>query len=240
MRLAWGVAAAGWAFAGVELLTALAALRAARAAWAAAEEAKAFTGEYAFGLPTGEPTVVGVFGDSIACGLGASRVEHTFGGHVAHRLAAAGRVVCRIAAVSGAKARTLARQQVAGDERFALVSIGSNDTLYGAPMPEVETALGSFLARLSHARRVIVVGPGDVGLVRVLPSLLRPLMRQRSLAYERVIRRAVAGFENARHIGPSDDALRMAPEDFGADGVHPSDAGQLRIAQAVMRHIPPA
>lgn len=237
MRLAWGVAAAGWAFAGLELATALMAMSAARRAWEAAEEARSYTGEYGFGPDSGDPTVLGVFGDSIACGLGASGVERTFGGCVATRLALAGRVVCRIAAVSGAKARTLSRQAVTGDEGIALLSIGSNDALYGAPLPEVESSLRTFLGRLGHARRVIVVGPGDVGAVRVLPPLLRPLMRQRSLAYGRAIGRAVEKFDNARHIGPSHDALRMAPTDFGADGVHPSDACQLRIADAVYRHI---
>lgn len=237
MRLAWGVAAAGWAFAGLELVTAVAALSAARRAWEAAEEARAYTGEYSFGPNSGTPTVVSVFGDSVGCGLGASAVESTFGGSVAARLSATGRVVCRIAAVSGAKARTLSRQAVAGDEGFAFVSIGNNDALYGAPLPEVESSLGVFLGRLRHARRVIVVGPGDVGALRVLPPLLRPFMRMRSLTYGRAIRRAVDAFANARHIGPSDEALKMTAGDFGADGVHPSDSCQIRIADAVYRHI---
>ncbi len=225
------------AAAAIELLGVRAAYLAIRRARAAAARARPYAGEFAFGAADGEATVVGVFGDSVACGLGASSVERTFAGVVASELSGRGRVVCRFAAECGAQASDLARQRVAGDERLAFVSIGTNDALHRADPAEVERALSAFLDRLSHAERVVVFGPGDVSSTAILPPALRPLFRRRLFACEEAIARAVARHPNARHVGPTNEPWEVDVSDFSEDGFHPSDRGMRRIGEAMLRRL---
>ncbi|MBI5201758.1 MAG: hypothetical protein HY925_09255, partial [Elusimicrobia bacterium] len=112
------------------------------------EAAPRWEGEYCFGPESPERVVLGVFGDSVGCGLGVTKIERTFAGGVALRLARERRVLCRINAVSGARSRELAEQGPAGDERFAVVSIGTNDIIHGEKPSALEGALSSFLESL--------------------------------------------------------------------------------------------
>lgn len=207
-------------------------LLAARKAKAWARRAPHYRGEFAFGAPA----VFAVYGDSLGCGLGVTGVDRTFAGVVARRLSRRfGRVVCRFSAVCGATAASLPSQAVAGDETFAAVSVGTNDLLSVARRVTLERHLGEFLGRLRHARRVVVVGPGDVAAGAILPTLLKPLLRRRVLDFEDAILRTVARFPNARHVGPS--GLRIGPQDFAADGFHPSDRAHRRIGEVVWERL---
>lgn len=203
---------------------------AARKARAWALKAPHYRGEFAFGAPT----VFAVYGDSVGCGLGMEAVDRTFAGVVAGRLAARfGPVLCRITAECGATASRLLEQPVVGDENFAAVSIGTNDMLTVSRRVRLERHLAELLSRLSHARRIVVLGPGDVAAGSVMPTLFRPLVRQRMLAYEDSILRTVTRFSNARHVGPSIFDPAIGPEDFAPDGFHPSDRAHRRIGEIV-------
>jgi lysophospholipase L1-like esterase len=206
----------------------------------AAERARCYRGEFFIGPRTPSPVVLGVFGDSVGCGFGATSLENTFAGVVAEELAKSKGVLCRIAAVNGARARTLREQDVRGDERFAAVSIGTNDALHGEPIDEVERELGAFLRRLSRAERVVVVGPGAIAEVALLPEALRPFMRRRLKAYEDALVRAVAPFSNAVHVGFSSLDVPLTRAHFAADGFHPGDLGQRLIGELVCRRLVPA
>jgi lysophospholipase L1-like esterase len=198
-----------------------------------------YEGEFLFGPDDsqGETVVFGVFGDSVGCGLGATRVEHTFAGGVARRLAENRRVVCRISAVSGARGRGLASQRAIGDERFAAVSIGTNDIIHGESLTDLERSVCAFLEGLRGAQRVVVLGPGDIASALVVPPLLRPVLDRRKRACEAALRRAVGRFSNARHLGPDDIAAAFTAVHFAADGFHPSEHAHALIAEAVFARL---
>ena len=210
---------------------------AARRARAWAGKAPRHRGEFTLGRSPGESKVFAVFGDSIGCGTGAPDFTRSFPGVVARRLARDGPVVCRVFAIPGARARTLWAQRVTGDERIAAVSIGSNDVFHAAPPGEVERHLASFLRRLKHAERVVVLGPCDVTAVLIVPDVLRTVLRRRMLACEAVIKAVVRRWPNARHVGPSSSRMKFGPEDFAPDGFHPNERGQRRLALAVYNRI---
>jgi lysophospholipase L1-like esterase len=194
-------------------------------------------GEFVFG-PDGDETIVfGVYGDSVGCGLGIPHLERTFAGDVARRLAATGRVHCRIRAVSGACGCGLAAQGPAGDERFAAVSIGTNDIIHGKSLSELESAVCAFLDKLRDAERVVVLGPADLASAPIVPPLIRPVLRQRVRACETVLRRAVARFPHARHFGPSDLGAPLTPDLFAVDGFHPNESAHTLIADAVLARL---
>lgn len=196
------------------------------------------TGEFVFGPAAAETVVFGVFGDSVGCGLGVECVERTFAGEVAARLAAQDRrVVCRIHAVSGARGRWLAQQPPTGDERFAAVSIGSNDVIHGESLSNLERCLSAFLDRLRHAERVVVLGPGALDSSILVPPLLKPVLQRRLRTCEGVLRRAAARFPNARHFGPADLPMRFERAHFADDGFHPSAVAHALIAKAVLERL---
>lgn len=190
-------------------------------------------GTFVFGPEVGESLVFGVFGDSVGCGLGVPEVERTFAGDVARRLAYGRKVYCRISAVSGTRGRGLALQKPRGDERFAAISIGTNDILHGESLGKLERSVSSFLELLPHAQRVVVLGPGDLTCSLIVPPILRPVLRQRVRACEAALRRAVARFPQARHFGPSDLCTPLGPDLFNADGFHPSELAHALIADGV-------
>jgi lysophospholipase L1-like esterase len=191
-------------------------------------------GEFIFGPDVPETIVFGVFGDSVGCGLGVPTVERTFAGSVARRLAVSRRVVCRIRAVSGARGRGLALQRPAGDERFAAISIGTNDIIHGESLSVLERAVCAFIEELRGAERVVVLGPGDLGSAMIVPHVLRPVIRARVRACEEALRDAVRRFPHARHFGPNDLGRQLAPEHYAQDGFHPSVSAHALIADAVL------
>lgn len=220
------------------MTTIIEAIDAVRRARAWANAAPRFAGEFAFGDGRGSPVVFSVYGDSLGCGVGATGLDQSFAAVVAKRLSERAPVLCRVHAVSGAQAPALIAQPIAGDERLAAVSIGTNDLLHGAPLRRLELALSAFLGRLSHAQRVVVLGPGNVASLEIFPEALRPFLRRRMLQWEAAMARVAAGFPNAAHVGPSLPGLELSREDFAGDGFHPGDRGQARIAEAVLKLIP--
>jgi lysophospholipase L1-like esterase len=197
--------------------------------WAA--RAPRYNGEYAFGDGT-QSHVLGVFGDSVGCGLGVSDVRLCFAGVLAQRLARRTRVTCRVHAVCGARAKALSKQEPKGDERWAAVSIGSNDALYGEPVSLVVEELTAFLLKLSHAERVVVLGPGNLAAAVITPGPLRPILRRRIEAFDVALRRAVKRFRNARHLSPFLPGLEVDASHFAEDGFHPSEKAHALIAEA--------
>ncbi len=197
-----------------------------------AQRAPRYTGEHVFGEGTDAPAVLGVFGDSVGCGLGTRDVEHCFAGLLARRLARRGQVLCRVKAVCGARVRSLADQEPAGVERWSAVSIGSNDALSGEPLTLVVEQLTAFLERLRHAERVVVLGPGNLAAAVITPAPLRPILRRRTEALDVALRRTVRRFRNARHIGPFLPGLEVDTSHFAEDGFHPSEKAHALIAEA--------
>lgn len=212
------------------ILTTLDAVRTAKS-WSL--RAPRHQGTFVFGPEAGETVVFGVFGDSVGCGLGVCEVERTFAGEVARRLAYGRKVLCRIRAVSGTRGRGLSLQKPRGDERFAAISIGTNDILHGESLGKLERSVSAFLELLPRAQRVVVLGPGDLTSSLIVPPILRPVLRQRVRACEAALRRAVSRFPHARHFGPSDLGVPLTAELFNADGFHPSELAHSLIADGV-------
>ena len=190
-------------------------------------------GDFFFGPNVPETIEFGVFGDSVGCGLGVTRVERTFAGSVARRLAVSRRVVCRIHAVSGARGSGLALQRPTGDERFAAISIGTNDIIHGESLSGLERAVRAFIGELRGAERVVVLGPGDLASAKIVPPVLRPVLRARVRACEDALRHAIRRFPHARHFGPNDLGQTLTPEHYAPDGFHPSESAHALIADAV-------
>jgi lysophospholipase L1-like esterase len=184
-----------------------------------------------------------VLGDSSAAGYGAELPSETFAAAVAAGLAEQQRrpVRMRCLAVVGAESKGLPPQvEVALRHRpdVAVICIGGNDVTHRV---SVQTAVGHLVHAVRGLRaagvEVIVGTCPDLGTIRPIQPPLRWLARRwsRQLATAQTIAVVEAGGRSVS-LGDLLGELFYADPDrmFSVDRFHPSGAGYLAAAQAVL------
>lgn len=185
-----------------------------------------------------------VLGDSIAAGVGCTRVEQSIGHLLANSLRAAGHsVTLTVHAVPGARSADLAPQvqkAVRAGVDLALIVIGANDLTRFTPPAVGARQLHDAVGGLTRAgARTVVVTAPDLGVLARVPPMFRDVVSQASRLYAQAQADAVASAGGTvAHVGP-DVATRFAADDrmFSADRFHPSAAGYAIIAHALTPHI---
>lgn len=181
-----------------------------------------------------------VLGDSLAAGVGCSRVEETLGERLAALLRAEGhRVDLQVHAVSGARSSGLdaqVRAAVRSGVDVALVVIGANDLTSFTPPAVGAGLLHDAVAALRRAGgQVVVATAPDLGVVSHVPPAYRAFVSQASGLYARAQADAVVRAGGAVAAVGADLTSRFAhdPTLFSADRFHPSPAGYALIADAL-------
>jgi lysophospholipase L1-like esterase len=203
-------------------------------------------------LPPGESTARGtslrlaVLGDSGAAGLGADDPDATPGAVIARELAAAsGRpVLLTNTAVVGAQSKDLAAQVdriLAVRPNVAVIMIGANDVTHRVRPQLSVRLLGEAVERLRAAGCEVVVGTcPDLGTVKPLAVPLRQYARRTSRELAAAQRIAVLEHGGrpvmlGEELG---DLFDSAPETyFSADRFHPSAAGYIACAHALLPEV---
>ncbi|WP_432979961.1 SGNH/GDSL hydrolase family protein [Dactylosporangium sp. CA-233914] len=191
----------------------------------------------------GEPVRLVVLGDSSAAGYGAEGPSETFAAAVAAGLAEQLRrpVRMRCLAVVGAESKGLPPQvEVALRQRpdIAVISIGGNDVTHRVSIPTAVRHLVRAVRTLRQAGIEVVVGTcPDLGTIRPIQPPLRWLARRwsRQMATAQTIAVVEAGGRTVS-LGDLLGELFYAEPDrmFSFDRFHPSGAGYLAAAQAVL------
>ncbi|GAA1507642.1 SGNH/GDSL hydrolase family protein [Dactylosporangium maewongense] len=191
----------------------------------------------------GEPIRLVVLGDSSAAGYGAEVPSETFAASVAAGLAEQQRrpVWMRCLAVVGCESRGLPPQvDVALRHRpdVAVICIGGNDVTHRVSVPLAVRHLVDAVRRLRAAGIHVVVGTcPDLGTIRPIQPPLRWLARHwsRQMATAQTIAVVEAGGRTVS-LGDLLGELFYAEPDrmFSFDRFHPSGAGYLAAAQAVL------
>lgn len=171
-------------------------------------------------------------GDSLTAGLGLGE-EEAFPALVGRALAERGLPIRVVnAGVSGdTTAGGLARLDWLLSQRPAvlLVALGANDGLRGQPLESIESTLAEIVRRAREAgARVVLAGmkmPPNYGpeYTRDFEQLYARLARENELPFLPFLLEGVA----------------TVPELNQADGIHPTAAGQRRIAELVTRELEP-
>jgi lysophospholipase L1-like esterase len=185
-----------------------------------------------------------VLGDSLAAGVGCTRVEQSIGHLLAGSLRAAGHdVELSVHAVPGARSADLApqvRAAVRAGADLALIVIGANDLTRLTPPAVGARLLHDAVAELTRAgARTVVVTAPDMGVLTHVPPAFRDVVSQASRLYAQAQADAVvtAGGSVA-HVDPGVFG-RFATDErlFSADRFHPSAAGYAVIAEALTPHV---
>jgi lysophospholipase L1-like esterase len=203
-------------------------------------------------LPPGESTARGtslrlaVLGDSGAAGLGAEDPAATPGAVIARELAAAsGRpVLLTNTAVVGAQSKDLAAQVdriLAVRPNVAVIMIGANDVTHRVRPQLSVRLLGEAVERLRSAGCEVVVGTcPDLGTVKPLAVPLRQYARRSSRELAAAQRIAVLE-HGGRPVMLGEELGELFDSDpetyFSADRFHPSAAGYIACAHALLPEV---
>jgi lysophospholipase L1-like esterase len=234
-----GVAGAGAVFYGVVIGQALLARKTIPQVVSPPPRADGMFGAH-FG---GEPVRLVVLGDSSAAGYGAEGPSETFAAAVAAGLSEQLRrpVRMRCLAVVGAESKGLPPQvEVALRQRpdVAVICIGGNDVTHRVRIPIAVQHLVLAVRMLRAEGVEVVVGTcPDLGTIRPIQPPLRWLARRwsRQMATAQTIAVVEAGGRTVS-LGDLLGELFYAEPDrmFSLDRFHPSGAGYLAAAQAVL------
>ncbi|MFJ6673196.1 SGNH/GDSL hydrolase family protein [Actinosynnema sp. NPDC091369] len=181
-----------------------------------------------------------VLGDSLAAGVGCSRVEETVGERLAAVLREQGHPVdLAVHAVSGARSAGLdaqVRAAVRAGVDVALVVIGANDLTSFTPPAVGARLLHDAVAGLRRAGgQVVVATAPDLGVVPHVPPAYRAFVSQASGLYARAQADAVVRAGGVVAAVGAEVSARFAGEPalFSADRFHPSAAGYAVVAEAL-------
>lgn len=183
------------------------------------------------------PLRLGLFGDSLAVGVGAQRVGDALGPRLVEALRTAGiDAVHQVHAASGARSAALPAQVAAagGWSQVAVVVVGANDLTHLVPVPDAVRDLRTALTALTPTAQVVLVPVPDLSVVAHVPPALRELVRAAAAAL-RTAQTEAARSLGARVVDTSTASARTAadPSLFSADRFHPSSAGYGVLAAAV-------
>lgn len=181
-----------------------------------------------------------VLGDSLAAGVGCTRVDQGIGYLLADRLRAAGhRVELTVHAVPGAQSADLTPQVRAATRAgvdLALVVIGANDLTRFTPPAVGAGLLHDAVADLTiaGARTVAVTAP-DLAVLAHVPVAFREIVSQASRFYASAQADAVVRAGGTVAAIGSDVFTKFAGDErlFSPDHFHPSAAGYALIAESL-------
>jgi lysophospholipase L1-like esterase len=185
-----------------------------------------------------------VLGDSLAAGVGCTRIEQAVGHVLANTLRANGHEVdLTVHAVPGATSADLApqvRAAVSAGVDLALIVIGANDLTRFTPPATGAKLLHDAVADLTRAdARVVVVTAPDMGVLGHVPPAFRETVSLVSRQYAQAQAAAVLSAGGTVAEVGADVFGRFATDErmFSADRFHPSAAGYAVIAAALTPYV---
>ena len=124
-----------------------------------------------------------------------------------------------------------------------VIQIGANDIVGFTPLSKVSSELsqGLVLAR-QHAKHVVVLTAGDVGLAPVFRFPLSYIFEQRTLAVRKIFMSEIAQYQNVSYVDlfkyRNDEIFNTdIPKYYAADHFHPSAAGYAVWYQSIKPQI---
>jgi lysophospholipase L1-like esterase len=197
-----------------------------------------------FGTPDLPPLRITILGDSSCTGPGLTDPDQIWvrriGAHFGRRY----HTTVDSVAVGGSRAHDVLRDQVptvlSTSPDVALVSVGSNDMLYGVPLRTFERNLEAIVAELLTCTPVVLLsGVGDLGTIPRLPFALTRIARWRSNQAERIHAEIAS-----RHTGATKMPMRERcgrafadPDIYSPDLLHVNEEGHRLWAEAAIPSI---
>jgi len=170
-----------------------------------------------------------IAGDSIAAGVGSSRFETSVTGRLANYFAKDHFVSYENVSKTGDKMKNLLTQSVPIEEQDLIVLIvSSNDHFRFTDYKEFEESTKKVFERYApKAKRLIIIGPGDIAAPATIPLVLKPIYLLRGPKYAQIIDQAAKSYPNIIHVNPliPPEGLPAYEHTYAIDNFHPNDEG---------------
>lgn len=164
-----------------------------------------------------------ILGDSIAAGAGIRQFEESVGGRLATELGKQFHVHLSNRAIKGNWVSDMALEQVGDKWDLVLIITGSNEIVHNVDLRTFRKFLNRLLAKFKHRQtKVILVGPGKITGVKILPLWLRLLLAGKQKQVVQIMRK-VAAQNSIDYVDPLEH--KLLPSYFSADGLHPNVLG---------------
>ena len=200
---------------------------------------QSFAGQSEHGNKSAPQLKLFLAGDSVAAGVGASSFNTSLGGRLANSLAKDHHVIFTNAAVSGSR---MADLTTIPEERqdVIVLFIASNDLYHFTSLKQFEKSTASAMEQYSaQGKRVILVGPADVGGATAIPLILKPIYALRWQKYAAIMRTEAKKYGNVAYLYPADykEMLKTYGHTEAKDGFHPNDSGHKFWADLILSAI---
>ena len=200
---------------------------------------RSFAGNTELGRKSAPELDVFLAGDSVAAGVGASSFETSLAGRLANGLAGDHSVIFTNAAKSGSKMEDLTSVPEQKQD-IVVIFIASNDLYHFTSLQKFKSDTESALEKYSKtAKRVVLVGPADIGGATSIPLVMKPIYWARWPKYASIMRTAAGNYANVTYIYPAEYAkkLRTYGHTEAVDGFHPNDNGHKFWADLILSQI---
>lgn len=171
-----------------------------------------------------------VLGDSIGTGVGATCFENSAAGRLACNLAKKYRILLTNASINGSKVKSLLKAKIPKEKQsLTAIFISSNDVIRFTKLSEFKGNSIRLLEKIStSSKKLMIIGPANVGLAKFLPLPLRIVYLLRGPKYANALKEASAKFKNVIYINslkPAKSLGRYKQNYYSSDMFHPNDEG---------------
>ncbi len=197
-----------------------------------------------FGGPELPPLRIAILGDSSCTGPGLSDPDQIWVRRIGKHFGERFHTTIDSVAIGGSRTHDVLRDQVPvivnTNPDVALVSVGSNDMLYGVSRRAFEGNLEAIVTELlTCSPAVLLSGVGDLGTIPRLPFALTRIMRRRGNRAE-----AIHAVVASRHVAVTKVPMRERcgdsfrdPSIYSPDLLHVSSEGHRLWAEAAIPSI---
>ena len=194
------------------------------------QENKIFTGKIEPVRKNKKSIEILIVGDSIGAGVGSSCFENSVAGRIYGCLSEKFSALLINLSVSGRKMEGLMEIPKSHKKYDLLVIfISSNDVVRFTKLKDFGLQTQDVIKKYSRiAKRLIIIGPANVGRVKLFPIFLRVILSYRAPKYVGIISKVCLRFDNVTYVN-----LLRSPKELGrypgsflaSDGFHPNDYG---------------
>ena len=191
---------------------------------------KVYSGKFEIGNKSKPGINVLISGDSIGAGVGASSFETSVAGRIGHHLSKKNYVSLNNISVSGSRIKHILERLIPEEKQdLTILFISSNDVTRFTKLKSFRHDAEKALEKYSKSsKKLLLVGPGNVALARVLPLFLRLKYTYRIPKYAALLNEVSANFPNITYINstkPPKTLGKYKESYYSHDMFHPNDRG---------------
>ena len=175
-----------------------------------------------------------ITGDSLAAGVGATSPEKGLAGRIATELGKHNHVTLTNVAISGSRMKDI-KIKPKQKQDLTIIVASSNDLYHFTNKQKFETLTKEVLELHSKlAKKVVLVGPADIGGTSAIPLFMKPLYKIARPKYAAIMKKTAAKHKNAKFVNPAEFSMKPYGPTEAADGFHPNNSGHKYWADLIL------